>query len=142
MDTTLEIIKIFREEHYSCSLRPFSWIFADIPPTGSSFSRLVSSNPSSRLVYTDFGLISNMVAPCFKPCAFIQSFFFSCWKALLKLDVNQFFSIFQFLTVEAVFPASGIGFSIECYSFRRVGKDFLSIVLLFKANFVLVQTII
>ena len=30
----------------------------------------------------------------FKPCAFIQMFLFCCWKALLKLGVNQFSSIF------------------------------------------------
>ena len=41
--------KIFKEEQYSCSLKPFSWIFADIPASGSSFFWLVqtefSSNP-------------------------------------------------------------------------------------------------
>ena len=31
----------------------------------------------------------------FKPCAFIQLFFFCCWKVLLKLGVNQFSSIFS-----------------------------------------------
>ena len=30
----------------------------------------------------------------FKPCHFIQMFFLCCWKALLKLGVNQFSSIF------------------------------------------------
>ena len=58
-------LNVGQEEQYSCSLKPFSWIFADIPASGSSFFRLVetefSSNPSSRLVYTDFGLISNRV---------------------------------------------------------------------------------
>ena len=55
----------FKEEQYACSLKSFSWIFADIPASGSRFFRLketeFSSNPSSRLVYTDFdfGLISN-----------------------------------------------------------------------------------
>ena len=56
---------IFKEEHYSCSLKPFSWIFENIPESGSSFFRPMEtefpSNPSSRLVYTDFGLISNRV---------------------------------------------------------------------------------
>ena len=67
VDTILETKckPISKEEHYSCSLKPFSWIFADIPASGNSFFRLVetdfSSNPSSRLVYTDFGLISNRV---------------------------------------------------------------------------------
>ena len=54
---------IFKEKHYSCSLKPFSWIFQDIPASGSSFFRLVEmkflSNPSQRLVYSNFGLISN-----------------------------------------------------------------------------------
>ena len=62
---------IFKEEQYSCSLEPFSWIFSDIPSSVSSFFRLVetefSLDPSSRLVYTDFGLISNLV--------FFRSFF-------------------------------------------------------------------
>ena len=33
--------QIFKEEHYSCSLKPFSWIFADISASGSNFFRLV-----------------------------------------------------------------------------------------------------
>ena len=67
MDTIHEIKckPIFKEGQYSCSLKPFSWIFADIPASGSNFFRLVetefSSNSSSRLAYTDFGLISNRV---------------------------------------------------------------------------------
>ena len=44
--------------------------------------------------------------------------------------------------VEAVFPASGNGFSIEYYSFRRVETDFFSNVLLFRKHFVLVEIII
>ena len=44
--------------------------------------------------------------------------------------------------VEAVFPASGNGFSTKCYSFRQVETNFLFDFLLFKANFVLVETII
>ena len=65
VDTVLEIKckPNFKEKHYSCSLKPFFWIFADIPVSGSSFFRLVetefSSNPSSQLVYTDFQLILN-----------------------------------------------------------------------------------
>ena len=100
MDTILEIKckPIFKEEHYKYSLKPSSWIFADIPASGSSFFRLVETefpaNPSSRLVYTDFGLTSNRVV-------LFRAFF---WKALLKLDVNQFFSIFSV-------PNSGSSFS-------------------------------
>ena len=58
---------IFKEEEYSCSLKPSSWIFADISARrrSSSFFRLLkaqfSSNPSSRLAYKNFGLISNRV---------------------------------------------------------------------------------
>ena len=65
MDTIHEIKcrPTFKQEHYSCSLKPFSWIFEDIRVSESSLFQLVetefSSNPSSRLVYTDFGLISN-----------------------------------------------------------------------------------
>ena len=64
MDTIhgIKFRPIFKEEHYSCSLKPFSWVFADIPASGSSFLRLVktecSSNTLSRLVHTNFGLIS------------------------------------------------------------------------------------
>ena len=67
VDTICEIKcgSVFKEEHYSCSLKPFSRIFADIPASRSSFLRLreteFSSNPSSRLMHTDFGLISNRV---------------------------------------------------------------------------------
>ena len=44
--------------------------------------------------------------------------------------------------MESVFPASGNEFSIECYSFLRVETDFFSSALLFRAHFVLVETII
>ena len=78
--------QIFKEEHYSCSLKSFSWIFADIPASGSIFFRLVKmkflSNPSQRLVYSNFGLVSNH-------CLNLK-IFFCYWKA----GVNQFSSIF------------------------------------------------
>ena len=61
----------------------------------------------------------------FKPCAFIQSFRSYCWKALLKVSVNQFSSIFSVPNSgSSFFPASGNRFSIERYSFRRVETDF------------------
>ena len=86
----------FKQEHYSCSFKPFSWIFTDIPVSGSSFFRLVEmkilSNPSQRLVYSNFGLISNHILQ-FKA-------FFCYWKA----GVNQFSSIF-------LLPNSGNSFS-------------------------------
>ena len=43
--------------------------------------------------------------------------------------------------MKAVSPASGNGFSIEYHSFQRVETDFFSGVLLFRANFMLVETI-
>ena len=44
--------------------------------------------------------------------------------------------------MEAVFMASGNGFSIECYLFWRVETDFFPSVFLFRANFMLVEIII
>ena len=127
------------KEQCSCSLKPFSKIFADIPASGSSFFRLVKtkflSNLSSWLLYTDFKLITNRVL-------LFRAFYFCCRKALLKLSANSFSSI---LSV----PNSGKQF------FRLVEMDFLSnaihsnvwkqtffLVILFRAIFVLVETII
>ena len=116
VDTILEIKcrPFFKGEYYSFSLKLFSWVLANIPASGSSFFRLVetkiSLNPLSRLVYADFGLISNRVL--------YSEFFFCYWKALLISGVYQFSSIFQFLTKEAVFPASKNAFSMECYSLK------------------------
>ena len=59
-----------------------------------------------------------------------------------ELFLFTVFQFFQFITGEAAFPASGNRFSIECYLLLRVETDFLSKVLLFEANFVLVETII
>ena len=68
VDTILEIKcrPNFKEEQYSCSLKPFSSIFTDIPASGSSFfwlleTKFSSNTSSSRLVHTDFRLISNSV---------------------------------------------------------------------------------
>ena len=44
--------------------------------------------------------------------------------------------------MEAVFPASGNGFFIECYLLQLVETEFLSSVPLFRANFTLEETII
>ena len=44
--------------------------------------------------------------------------------------------------MEAVFPASGNGFFIECYLLRLVETEFLSSVPLLRANFTLEETII
>ena len=51
----------------------------------------------------------------FKPCALIQMVFFCCFKAILKLGLTIFHRFFQFLTVEAVFLASGNGVFIKSF---------------------------
>ena len=75
MENLIFCAVIFKEEHYSCSLKSFSWIFADVPASGSSFFLVVrtefSSNPSARLVRTDFGLIQNSVF-LFRPFFLLQ----------------------------------------------------------------------
>ena len=40
---------------------------------------------------------------------------------------TSFLRFFQFLTVEAVFPAKGSGFCIECYSLQRVETYFFAV---------------
>ena len=103
VDTIYEIKyrPIFKEEHYSCCLKQFSWIFEDIPASGSSFLGLFEteflSNPSSSLVYADFGLVLNRVL-------LFRAFFSAAKKALMKLGVNQFSSNFSV-------PNSGSSFS-------------------------------
>ena len=52
----------------------------------------------------------------------------------------NFPQLFQFLTVEAVFLGSGNRFFIECFILASE-NGFLSSVLLFRVNFVLVETI-
>ena len=86
VDTILEIKcrPIFTEKHYSCSLKPFSWIFADIPAGGSSFFRLMETE--------------------FQTVYFYSQLFFLLLEALLKLGVNQLSSIFSV-------PDSGGSFS-------------------------------
>ena len=106
---------IFKKRHYSCSLKPFSWTFADIPTNESSFFWLVFIKFFITTSVYRFGVN-------FKPCVFIWSFCLCCWKALLKLGVR----FIQFVTLEAAFLASGNGFSIKYYSFRRVETDFFS----------------
>ena len=106
---------IFKERHYSCLLKPFSWTFADIPTNESRFSWLV---------FIKFFITTNVYrfGVNFKPCVVIRSLCLCCWKALLKLSVR----FIQFVTLEAAFLASGNGFSIKYYSFRRVETDFFS----------------
>ena len=104
---------IFKERHYSCLLKPFSWTFADIPTNESRFSWLVFIKFFITTSVYRFGVN-------FKPCVVIRSLCLCCWKALLKLSVR----FIQFVTLEAAFLASGNGFSIKYYSFRRVETDF------------------
>ena len=106
---------IFKERHYSCLLKPFSWTFADIPTNESRFSWLVFIKFFITTSVYRFGVN-------FKPCVVIRSLCLCCWKALLKLSVR----FIQFVTLEAAFLASGNGFSIKYYSFRRVETDFFS----------------
>ena len=49
--------------------------------------------------------------------------FFCWWTVYLKLGVNQFFRSFHFVTVEAVFLASGNRFFID-YFIRASGNGF------------------
>ena len=102
---------IFKEEHFSCSLKPFFWIFADILASGRTYFWLVEteSSSSSRLVYTDFGLISNHVL--------LFRAFFLLLETITEIRCKPAFFEFSVVTVKAVFPASGNRFSIECYSF-------------------------
>ena len=120
-------------------MKLFSWVLADIPASGSSFFRLVEtkilSNPLSRLVYADFGLISNRVL-------YSELFFPATGKHYWNRVYTSFLRFFQFLTKEAVFPASKNGSSMECYLLQRGETDFLSSVLLFSANFVLAKTLL
>ena len=83
---------IFKEEQYSCSLKPF---VLDFCRYSCKWKQLFSCSGSGVFIksFTTtsvYGFWAN-----FKPWAFIQSFFFCCWKALLKLGVNQFSSIFS-----------------------------------------------
>ena len=94
VDTIHEIkcMPIFKEEHYSCSLKQF---VLDFCRYSCKWKQLFSCSGSgvfikSFITTSVYGFWVN-----FKPCAFIQSFFFCCWKALLKLGVNQFSSIFS-----------------------------------------------
>ena len=78
----------------------------------------------------------------FKQCAFIQRFFFCCWKALLKLGINQFSSIFLVKNSGSSFFGQWKRIFYRMLFILTSGNGFLSSVLLFTANFVLVKTII
>ena len=125
-------------------METFSLIFSDTTSNGSSllvhWNRIIPASGNevfikSFITTSVYGFWVN-----FKPCAFIQSFFFCCWKALLKLGVNQFSPIFSVPNSGSSF-SSGNEFSIKYYSYPWRGTDFLCSVLLFNANFVLVETI-
>ena len=111
VDTIIEIKcrPSFKQKHYSCSLKPFSLISADILTSDIIFldsygwkqlSPASGNGVSIKSFVTTsvYGFLFN-----FKPCAFL--FFLCCWKALLKLGVKQFSSIFQFLTVDTSFSS-------------------------------------
>ena len=53
---------------------------------------------------------------------FYSDVFFCCWKGLMKLDVNNFLRFFQFLTLEAVFLASGKGVFLKSFIVTSVYK--------------------
>ena len=58
----------------------------------------------------------------FEPFVFTQSFLLLV-DTILELGLKQFFLFFQVLKVEALFPASENGFSIECF-IPASGKGF------------------
>ena len=109
-----------KKKHF-CSLKPFYWVFVDIPVSGSSFCGQQKRSFHQILCHCQCIPILSQ----FQTARFYSELFFCCWKALLKLGVNQFSSIS--LTVEEVFPTSVNGFSIESYLFQRVETNFLSL---------------
>ena len=124
-DNILEIkcssIFFKKKEHYFRSFKPFYWVFVDIPASGSSFCGQQKRSFHQILCQCQCIRILSQ----FQTVRFYSKLFFCCWKALLKLGVNQFSSIS--LTVEEVFPTSVNGFSIESYLFQRVETNFLSL---------------
>ena len=78
----------------------------------------------------------------FKPCAFIWSFFFCCCKALLKLGVNQFSSISSVANSRSSFSGQWKRIFYRILFISTSGNVSFSSVLLFRADFVLVETII
>ena len=89
----------YLKKPYFCLWKPSSLIFSDTNSNGSSL--LVHWNrifpASGNEVFIKCFIATSVYGSWvnFKPCAFIQSFFFCCWKALLKLGVNQFSPIFS-----------------------------------------------
>ena len=64
--------------------------------------------------------------------------FFCWWSLYLKLGVNQFFRFFQFVTVEAVFLASGNRFFYRLLHYGEWKRILWLMLFLFRTNFVLV----
>ena len=119
-------------------MKPFSWIFADIPVSGSSFFRLVetefSSNPSPRLVYMDSGSISNRVRLFRASFLLLENFTeIRCKLVFLGILSSQEWKRF-FRLVETNFLSK----AIHSDGWKRI----FSSVPLFKTNFVLAETII
>ena len=93
-----------------------------------------STNPLFWLVENDFGKLQGFVL-------LIRAFFY-WWTLYLKLGVNQFFRFFQFVTVEAVFLASGKRFFYRLLHYGEWKRISCLVFFLFRANFVLVENII
>ena len=87
-------------------------------------------NISFWLVAMDIRLITNFVL--------LFEVFICWWTQCLKLGVNQFSSIFPFLTAEVVFPASENGYFIKWF----METDFLLSLLLLRPHVMLIETII
>ena len=70
---------IFKKDHNSCLLKPFSWIFSDIPARSleAAFSGYGGNGVFIKFFITTsaYGISIN-----FKPCAFIQGFFSAAGK--------------------------------------------------------------
>ena len=135
MNANLEIKcrPIFKGKRYSDLLRPVSWTFSDMEWRENSFFRLLetqfSSNPLLRLMYMNFGLISNHAL-------LFRAFFLLIMESISELRCKPIFFNYSsswkwmqfFRLMETDFLSSA--------SFRRMEADFLSSVPLFQSKFV------
>ena len=127
----LNVGQLLKKNSIPAHWNHFLGFFSDIPASGSSFFRLVetefSSNPSSRLVYTYFGLIS---------VCFYSELFFLLLESITEIRCKSVFSIFSV-------SSSGSNFSSQ---WKRIYYDMwkrvFSSVLLFRVNVLLTETII
>ena len=95
---------IFKEEQCSGSLKPT--IFSDFCRYFCEWKQLFPASGNGVFIKSFITTSAYGFCVNFKPCAFIQSFLFCCWKALLKLGVYKFSSIFSV-------PNSGSRFSSQ-----------------------------